>query len=101
MVHQLDSPHDQDRGHEDGQQHLGYGRLGQGERNDAQHEVHLRESGLGLAERSKLSIGPRALMVPTAPQTTAAVRPRTARMPATQYQPLGGCLRVGVSGGDG
>src|SRR5215208_3956552 len=50
VVHQLDSPDDQDRGHENGQEHLGRGRLGQREGNDPQHEGDPGQGGLDPAD---------------------------------------------------
>src|SRR5215203_4280454 len=48
----------------------------------------------GTATRSKVSTRSRALLLPTAPHTRAAVRPRTATMAAAQYPMVDGCWRI-------
>src|SRR5512132_3139287 len=54
----------------------------------------------GTARRSKPLIRSRVLLVPTAPHTRAAVRPRTATMAATQYRLVDGRF-LAWSGGMG
>src|SRR5829696_1313687 len=55
----------------------------------------------GTARRSKPLIRSRVLLVPTAPHTRAAVRPRTATTAATQYPAVDGrfLARSGAMGG--